>query len=817
MDHFLAETFEALNAEGILYIVLRPGESPHSGKNLREIDLLVPPDQIKEFAKLLEQQGFAALPSWGRAPHRFFIAYHQASGAWIEFDVVTDLWYGRPLPYLRLPLGRRCWTDRQAREGTYVPAAEDEFVTLLLNCLVDKGNFKARHKRRLWELRHELNPDSAATGRNERLSEYMVACGLSWHRVALAIDQQDWPGLLRQGIEAKRRLFWSAPMANTRRWVSNWLLRRMLPFLRVAFHPGLSVALLGPDGAGKTSLAQSLARDLQLRARPMYMGANFGANPTGLPFLRWVKKLGQPRHRLFGTPLKGVRLAARLAEHVYRVGMARYHTLRGRFVIFDRFVHDSWLNPKPSSLTSRLRRAVLESGWPTPDLVILLDAPGEILYARKKEHSPEWLEDKRQGYRCLATRVPQMKIVDATRPESEVRHEIAQLIWQHYADLESGKIQKPWAHRLLLRTAALLAVAALALVTFRSAFDRGDMVVPVLAAYETEPVPTPGDAADDPAIWANSADPSKSTIIGTDKRYGLAVYDLMGRQLQFLPDGQLNNVDIRYEFPLGGHRVALVTAGNRLDNSIAIYRVNPKTRLLENVAARRITSLAVYGSCMYQSAETGKTYYVADSEKGDVEQWELFDNGAGKVDARKVRSFSAAAQTANAEAQTEGCVADDSHGYLYVGLEDTGIRKYGAEPDAGSSFTVVDTTGPGGHLNPDDVEGLTLYRRDDGSGYLIASNQGRNNFVIYQRKGNNEYVGTFNIVEGNGIDEVTHADGIAVTSRPLGSLFSHGMFVAQDHRNDGRNQNFKLVPWQQIENAIRAASTSPRHAATNGS
>jgi 3-phytase len=811
MNDFLAETFRALNSAGVRYLVLRPGGDPHSGKNLREVDILAPSNQLKRLSGVLKQQGFATPPSWGRTPHRFFMTYHQASGTWVEFDVVTDLWYGRPLPYLRLPLGRDCWTNRRVRDGMYVPAAEDEFVTLLLNCLVDKGNFKPRHKRRLWELRHELGPDSAEKGSNERLSECMAACGLSWHRVALAIDRQDWPGLLRQGIEVKRQLFWSAPIANTRRWVSNWFLRRTLPIIRAMFHPGLSVALLGPDGAGKTSLAQSLSRDLQLRARPIYMGANFGANPTGLPFLRWVKKLGQPRNPLLAVPLKGLRLAARLAEHGYRVAAARYHSLRGRFVIFDRFVHDSWLNPKPTGLLSRLRRGLLGSGWPTPDLVILLDAPGEILYARKKEHSPIWLEEQRQRYRCLATRVSQMKIVDATKPESEVHHEITHLIWQRYASPESsGEIQRHRAHRLLPRSAGLLVAVVLALMAFHAPLNRGDLAVPVLAAYETEPVPTPGDAADDPAIWANPVDPSKSTIIGTDKRRGLAVYDLTGRQLQFLSDGQLNNVDIRYDFPLGGQRVALVTAANRLDNSIAIYKVNPQTRLLENVAARRVTTVEeAYGSCMYQSAKTGKTYYFVDSERGDVEQWELFDNGAGRVDARKVRWFRVEIQTASAEARMEGCVADDSHGYLYVGLEDSGILRFGADPDAGSSFTAVDTTGQGGHLSSDDVEGLTLYRRDDGSGYLVASNQGRNNFVIYQREGNNGYVGTFKIAEGNGIDEVTHADGIAASSRPLGSLFSDGMFVTQDHENDGRNQNFKIVPWQRVENAIRTMRVRP--------
>ena len=58
-------------------------------------------------------------------------------------------------------------------------------------------------------------------------------------------------------------------------------------------------------------------------------------------------------------------------------------------------------------------------------------------------------------------------------------------------------------------------------------------------------VPHDGDAADDPAVWVNPDDPSKSVIVGTDKEGGLMVYDLAGRQLQYLPVGDMNNVDVR--------------------------------------------------------------------------------------------------------------------------------------------------------------------------------------------------------------------------------------------------------------------------------
>ena len=205
-------------------------------------------------------------------------------------------------------------------------------------------------------------------------------------------------------------------------------------------------------------------------------------------------------------------------------------------------------------------------------------------------------------------------------------------------------------------------------------------VFTVAATVETDPVPNPGDAADDPAIWVNPADPALSTIIGTDKTAGggLGVYDLGGHQIQFLPFGELNNVDLRTGFPLEGTSVALVTAGNRTDNSIAIFKIDPATRLLSNVAARTITTLTTYGSCMYHSPVTGKFYYFVDSKAGDIEQWELQDNGAGLVDATKTRNLR------KLNTQPEACVVDDELGFFYIGEEDVGIWKFGAEPTTDS-------------------------------------------------------------------------------------------------------------------------------------
>lgn len=304
-------------------------------------------------------------------------------------------------------------------------------------------------------------------------------------------------------------------------------------------------------------------------------------------------------------------------------------------------------------------------------------------------------------------------------------------------------------------------------------------ILEVAAAVETEPVNTGGDSADDATLWVNPSDPSQSLVIGTNKKRGLAVYDLTGKEIQFLADGQMNNVD---------NRDTLVTASNRSNNSIAIYRINAETRRLENVAAEEVKTIEAYGSCMYKSSKTGKVYYFGTSKQGVVEQYELFDTGKG-VSAKRVRQI-------RVGSQLEGCVADDELGYLYVGEEDVAIWKYSAEPEAESTRKEVDRVRPGGSLVAD-VEGLTIAYGSDGKGYLIASSQGNSTFAIYRREGDNTYVKSFRIVAG-GIDQVTETDGIHVTTANLGPLFPKGVFIAQDGTDDKGKQNFKLVPWQLI-------------------
>src|SRR5687768_2353117 len=101
------------------------------------------------------------------------------------------------------------------------------------------------------------------------------------------------------------------------------------------------------------------------------------------------------------------------------------------------------------------------------------------------------------------------------------------------------------------------------------------LLASVAPVVETTPVPHAGDAADDTAVWVHPTDPSLSVVIGTDKQGGIGTYALDGQQISFRSaDGILNNVDLRYGFPLGGQSVDLVVASNPTSDVLSIYRMD---------------------------------------------------------------------------------------------------------------------------------------------------------------------------------------------------------------------------------------------------
>jgi len=324
-------------------------------------------------------------------------------------------------------------------------------------------------------------------------------------------------------------------------------------------------------------------------------------------------------------------------------------------------------------------------------------------------------------------------------------------------------------------------------------------VFSVVASCESAPVAHHGDAVDDIAIWVDPLDAAASTLIVTDKRGGLTVYDIAGRELQRLPDGASNNVDLRGDVPLGDSSVTLVAASRLRTDAIGFYRVDESDGTLVAVADLPVEGVHRAGLCMYRSPEDRRLYVFTADHDGGLAQW-LVGNAGDELTLRCVRRIAFASDI-------EGCVADDDAGRLFVSEENRGIWCLDAEPDGAVPAHLVDAVGRG-RLAPD-VEGLALTRAGD-ERWLVASVQGRDEFVIYRSTPPFAHVATFAVAAGHGVDAVTHTDGLEIADVPMGPRFPAGLLVVQDDHNDGANQNVKLVSWLDVLRA--AAPSAPTHA-----
>ena len=216
-----------------------------------------------------------------------------------------------------------------------------------------------------------------------------------------------------------------------------------------------TVALIGPDGAGKTTIARQLDRVLPMPATYLYMGVNWDASDHLLPTTRLVHAVrracgaenrggppdsaeteastGAPLRRALGAAWSAGALLNRLAEEWYRQFLAWSYVRRGIVVIFDRhffsdyYAHDV-AGGRPRSVSRRVHGFLLARLYPKPDLVVYLDAPPEVLFARKQEGTLASLERRRQEYLDLGRRTRHFAVVDASRSLEDVMNDVASVI-----------------------------------------------------------------------------------------------------------------------------------------------------------------------------------------------------------------------------------------------------------------------------------------------------------------------------------------------------------------------------------------------------
>ena len=227
-----------------------------------------------------------------------------------------------------------------------------------------------------------------------------------------------------------------------------------------------TIAVIGVDGAGKTTITRKLLDSFPVPMKYLYMGRSIESSNFALPTSRLFHNMRRcwqaisrkrfenrrvqstfPHHMEDRTDKHGkiwatMRLLNNLAEDYFRQLISWSYELRGYGVLYDRhYIFDVASSGANSStqkdrLTKRLHRWFLSHLYPQPDLVIFLDAPAEVLFSRKQETTLEYLRIRRQALLEQGKKTSNFFRIDATQPLEKVYADVSECIMRFYEKRE---------------------------------------------------------------------------------------------------------------------------------------------------------------------------------------------------------------------------------------------------------------------------------------------------------------------------------------------------------------------------------------------
>lgn len=377
-----------------------------------DLDIVAVPESLCAFERTLlhsEYGEIVQLLHYAASSFYFVLAMRDENGPrFVPLDTSTD-YRAKGFVFFspdELLLERQLWN------GFWIASPEVEFKYLLVKKVI-KGAIPEYQKGRLKHLLQELGEKAQQVAVN--------LFGPEWgKRVVFWIHEESWNALEANLSGLKRALLWQRvkqdPLNPFRYWIPE--LKRI--WLRWRYPTGLFIAVLGPDGVGKSTLVNHLQTRLLSAFRRT---AVFHFRPG----LLRRKDSGAPVSDPHGRPSRPWPFStAKILYYAldYVIGYllrVRPKLVKSTLVFFDRYYDDLLVDPLryryggPPWLAHLARRFI-----PRPDLFLILDVPEDELRARKQEVSRQELRRQRNAYRKLASELPNAVLLDGSLPEGEL-------------------------------------------------------------------------------------------------------------------------------------------------------------------------------------------------------------------------------------------------------------------------------------------------------------------------------------------------------------------------------------------------------------
>lgn len=442
-SRFITAAFDAWVNAGVDFIVLRNYDGlPYTTSN--DIDVLVAKHQLnlaeQTLISIAADQGYTLVNRAEFVPVSLHFANLDTTDQ-IHFDLFTEMrWHSFEFIRCRDFLSRKL-----QRANFFIPHPADEACTNLLGFLIYHKRVRDKYKPRIVST-FQIYANAARARLAESYGEKLA------HTLVKLVVQKDWPGIEALAGKLRRtlllRLFSRRPFQTTTRLATD-----AARFMRRLCQPaGFMIVLLGPDGCGKSTIANLILNGL---AGTFYTtkSAHFHWKPKLLQrkedhaYRAVTKPHSQPQRNLL---LSLLFFWLHWGEFVLGSILKIWPVIfRGGLVLIERYYYDFFVDQIRYRL--RVPKFLVQLGFAfvkKPDLVLLLDAPVEVLRSRKQEVSPDETQRQRNAYLDLVSVTKNAVVINANQLPEQVAKEAVRAILVQLATRAQRRLRHRTQHNL---------------------------------------------------------------------------------------------------------------------------------------------------------------------------------------------------------------------------------------------------------------------------------------------------------------------------------------------------------------------------------